>query len=296
MAVKRIVLKPGDVFRVKISKDDYCFMQYLMNDLNQLDGDVVRVFWKRYREIDRPSVDEVVSGQVDFYTHVFLKNGIREQCFVKYGHSENMGDLGKVYFANYRVYHFHSDKPTWRVWTVQSEDRTNAGYKELPLAAIDAYEGSIWSPSSLVRKIVAGIHGYYNDLADDPLRSRLGKSLKAGLEDMCDGIGFSKAPYGECYFKKVSDECIATLYFKCASWKKGISRRHILLTCAVGVSNVRLYEMFISHTRDGKNDRPKDSLPYETIICQYRSAHASEQLHGLGYHHLHEYDRLICRA
>ncbi len=266
MAAKRIVLKAGDVFRVKISRDDYCFMQYLMIDPNCLGGDLVRVFWKRYREQDRPSVDEIVSGQVDFYTHVFLKNGIREECFVKYGRSDNLGDLRKVYFANYAVYHYFSDKPSWHVYTVYSDDRNNVRHKELPSAAIDACEGSLGPPSGLVRKIVAGIKGYYNDLADDSLRSRLGKSLKAGLRDMCAEIGFSNA-YGECYFKKVGDDCVAILYFKCASWKKGIFRRHILLTCSVGVANLRLYDMFISHTRDGKNDRPKGSIPYETVIA-----------------------------
>lgn len=97
----KIIIKSGDIFKVKISDNEACYLQYLANDINQLNGNVIRIFKDRYKNEDTPSAEKIINGKIDFYCHVFLKRGVHLGFWTKYAHSDNVGDLKQVYFKNY---------------------------------------------------------------------------------------------------------------------------------------------------------------------------------------------------
>ena len=72
--MKNKKIKTGDVFRVQIDKNLFNFFQYVGNDKTQLDSEVIRVFKLSFEQKDI-NIEEIVSSQVDFYAHVFLKLG-----------------------------------------------------------------------------------------------------------------------------------------------------------------------------------------------------------------------------
>lgn len=52
--MKRVVVKKGDVFFVKINDTSKRYFQYITNDLKQLNSDVIRVFKTIYPLDDNP--------------------------------------------------------------------------------------------------------------------------------------------------------------------------------------------------------------------------------------------------
>lgn len=98
MGIIRFRKKHGDIFKVKISDDDVRYLQYVANDINLMNGNMVRVFKRRYTENDTPSPDEIVDDEIDFYCHVVLKWGVERGFWTKYGNSKDVGDLKKNFF------------------------------------------------------------------------------------------------------------------------------------------------------------------------------------------------------
>ncbi len=277
MAAKRIILKKGNIYRIPISKDEVCFMQYLTDDRHQMGGVVIRVFWKRYKAADKPSVEEIVAGPVDFYSHVMIKRGIWLGYWEKYGHSDDLGDWSDVYFTTYMENRFNRISkqlefvPYWRVWRVDSsEQEAWIEHDELPKRCIDAYEGGICPPSWVFKGIITGRRSNSTNGSEDRLRSPLGRKLKTALDAMCSSLGFLKTPYG-VYYKEVGDGTIATFSFKCSPYKVKnfiTAERRIRLTVAVGVVNRRIYDVYdkFSEYNHEEKCRKKFILPDETVI------------------------------
>ena len=119
--VKRVKsTKVGDVFEVPISSTEKRYMQYVVSDLTQLNSDVVRGFSKTYSVDDKPSLEEIVSDEVDFYAHCDSRFGIKMEYWTLYGNIQNMGNISDVYFSctednggglSYR----------WYVWRINGE-------------------------------------------------------------------------------------------------------------------------------------------------------------------------------
>ena len=53
---KRVITKIGDVFMAIIDDTYKVYFQYITNDLEQLNSDVIRVFKKRYSKDEQPSL------------------------------------------------------------------------------------------------------------------------------------------------------------------------------------------------------------------------------------------------
>jgi hypothetical protein len=77
--------KIGDVFEVELPDGLIGFFQYIANDPTQLGSEVIRVFRKKCRQTERPTIPEIVSGQMHFAAHVFLQSGLRFSSWRKIG-------------------------------------------------------------------------------------------------------------------------------------------------------------------------------------------------------------------
>ena len=81
----KVNTKIGDVFAVKIDDKSKKYMQYIVNDLIQLNSDVIRVFKKIYKIEEAPELSEIVNNEVEFYAHCVTKLGIKLGCWEKVG-------------------------------------------------------------------------------------------------------------------------------------------------------------------------------------------------------------------
>ena len=70
--MKRIRLKIGDIFEVPLENGTKRYFQFLGLDINQLNGETIRVFAKSYGKDEHPTVEEIVNDDVDFCSHVFV--------------------------------------------------------------------------------------------------------------------------------------------------------------------------------------------------------------------------------
>ena len=69
---KGVVIKIGNIFCTKIEDRYKVYLQYVCNDLSQLNSFVIRVFKTRYPIDSDVDLEEVVRGDVHFYSHVML--------------------------------------------------------------------------------------------------------------------------------------------------------------------------------------------------------------------------------
>ena len=88
---KRIVTKIGDVFCVDIDNQCKRYFQYIVNDMEQLNSSVIRVFKLHYPIDYQPIIDDIVKDEVEFYAHTVLRAGIVNNAWYKVGKSKDLG-------------------------------------------------------------------------------------------------------------------------------------------------------------------------------------------------------------
>lgn len=106
---KRIVTKIGDVFCAEIDNRIKRYFQYIVNDMEQLNSSVIRVFKTHYPMEHKPVCDEVVKDEVEFYAHTVLRAGIVNNASYKVGKSKDLGG------DEYMDVLFGKHKPVWEI-------------------------------------------------------------------------------------------------------------------------------------------------------------------------------------
>jgi hypothetical protein len=76
MKTPRIITKIGDLFEVPLDGEKKRYFQFVAIDATQLNSSVIGVFKSQYPLEARPTPDEVIRAEVDFYAHPMLKIGI----------------------------------------------------------------------------------------------------------------------------------------------------------------------------------------------------------------------------
>lgn len=149
---KRVVTNIGDVFCAKI--DNYkIYLQYIANDLSQLNSDVVRVFKKKYPLEINPDLPEIINGEVDFYAHCVTSAGIKRGLWEKV---ENIKEVGVIYDIMFKCKEdytrpdIHND---WSVWKINQET-LHVG--ELLDEYKRSYLGLIFRPEDIIHKSKTG--------------------------------------------------------------------------------------------------------------------------------------------
>ena len=160
---KRIVTKIGDIFCVKLDDGRQRFFQYIANDMSNLNSSVIRVFKKIYSSDYILNTEEVINGDIDFYTHTVLKFGIVENMWKKVGKNPNVGDTEHIYFRMYIHDAIDHRERIWEMWQINKRCETigklTKQYKEhsdigLVFSYISTYEriktgllpGSMFTP------------------------------------------------------------------------------------------------------------------------------------------------------
>ncbi|MCM1501406.1 MAG: immunity 26/phosphotriesterase HocA family protein [Bacteroidales bacterium] len=142
--------KIGDIFEVPLHDGTKCYFQFIAIDFTLLDGDTLRVFKRRYSQDESPSIETILDDEVSFYTHVFMRKGLKQNLWIKYGHSDELGDLSKAIFKNWNDFY-----NWWNYWVVNGPFMKSI---RLPKKFANADVGVLVQPSDLIRKIETGYY------------------------------------------------------------------------------------------------------------------------------------------
>jgi hypothetical protein len=149
----RVVTKKGDVFSVRLGNGTKRYIQYITNDLAQLNSDVVRAFGQLYSEDDQPLVEDVIQSEVMFYAHTMVSLGVKMGLWAKVKNLDQSIDVSTVLFRNTEQYGRAVGDPIitvsdkWYVWRVGEEfkhiGKLEGDYKK-------AYPGLVINPHGII--------------------------------------------------------------------------------------------------------------------------------------------------
>ena len=158
--LKRLTL--GDVFEVPLSHSQKGYLQYVGKDLTQLNMEVLRVFAGRYDTKIHATLENVLSGEVDFFVHVVsTKKGENTGLWQKIGNSEDIGDLKQVLFRDtldWGQLSENSVSTRWHVWHIDGEWQKVSLNKKL---LSKAHVGLGFWPQDIVTRMRTGKYPIY---------------------------------------------------------------------------------------------------------------------------------------
>lgn len=149
----RVYTKIGDIFSAKVSDNSKKYLQYIANDLTQLNSDIIRAFKKEYPIGETPELSEVIKGEIDFYAHCVVKWGVKLGFWEKVGNSP-YNEIPNVIFRS-----TNDDGDTvkishqWWVWKIGEEHRYIG---KLSGENQKAEIGSVIQPKSIVHRMRTG--------------------------------------------------------------------------------------------------------------------------------------------
>jgi hypothetical protein len=161
---KRVVTKTGDVFAVNIDDKSTKFFQLIARDPRQLNSDVIRAFKEVYSPDELPRIEEIVAGEVQFYSHCVVAWGVKLGLWEKIGKSPNVGRVDHILFCLTSEYArtkgeapiVRSDK--WYIWRIVDDEYTRVG--KLEGENKKAEFGVVFNPYSIAHRIRTGEHQY----------------------------------------------------------------------------------------------------------------------------------------
>ncbi len=159
----RVNTKIGDVFSVKIDDQSKKYLQYIVNDLTQLNSDVIRAFIKVYPIDTNPDLSEIVKGEVEFYAHCVTQWGIKLGFWEKVG---NVADVGIIDHILFRDTNDCGSKPgeqievsyNWYVWKIGDSDFLRVG--KLKGENRKSEIGIVISPDSILHRMRTGKYDF----------------------------------------------------------------------------------------------------------------------------------------
>lgn len=144
---KGVRVRQGDVFCVKLDEKTKGYLQFLFSDASQLGGNVIRVFYKHYPIDAEPTIEEIVSGEIAFYTHTYLSYGIWNDTIVKVGSVKGVRDVklpGVIFGYQSTPYEFDNSVPRemWqkKMWYLYEANETIQLYDSVPRKWISVLE------------------------------------------------------------------------------------------------------------------------------------------------------------
>ncbi|MDO4190027.1 MAG: hypothetical protein Q4D29_13670 [Lachnospiraceae bacterium] len=159
--MNRIVIKKGDVFVVKT--DCYKrYFQYVVDDLTQLNSRIIKVFKESYPLNVDVNIHQIVQGEVDFYTHTMIRDGVRNHYWEKVGKAEIVDNI--VFLFRSSLDYIEGNKVAvsnrWKVWHANDNCMKYIGkltdeYKKAEIGFVDDAE------SVYIRIITGKVRGYY---------------------------------------------------------------------------------------------------------------------------------------
>lgn len=168
---KRVVTRPGDIFRIPFDDGTMRYFQFMIKDSSNLNGEVIRVFHRVYDVSSEPTMDEIINDKIAFITHTFLRSGLNFGAWEKVGHHNDTGIelLKEIYFGCTqdvtigKYFHVIEQNPlrNWDIWRV-NEPRQRIG--RLPESMFNVTEiGTVKSYLDVCERAKRGYFIYTND-------------------------------------------------------------------------------------------------------------------------------------
>ena len=162
--VKRIRIRKGDLFEVKLESDAVVYFQYLLLDPCQLNSEVIRVF--NYRGLTDESFDYnmVFSSGVNFYAHVIIQFGLKMDLWRRIGNYQLEYNFKPPLFRDTfgqdeeydgnRIMYKKSN--SWNIWQAGDdfESRRVIGYINNEFRTVDI--GLVYPPREIIHRIETG--------------------------------------------------------------------------------------------------------------------------------------------
>lgn len=154
----KVNTKIGDVFCAKLDNDSKKYLQYIVNDLTQLNSDVIRVFKQVFPIDATPDLTGVVNGEVEFYAHCVTKWGVKLGCWEKIGNIKNIGKIDVLFRSSDDDGNLEIKvSNNWWVWKINEEQRKIG---ELTEEYQKAEIGSVIPPDSIVHRMRTGKYDF----------------------------------------------------------------------------------------------------------------------------------------
>ncbi|MBI5326538.1 MAG: hypothetical protein HZB41_14905 [Ignavibacteriae bacterium] len=134
--MSKIITKIGDIYSVNIDDKYKKYIQYVANDLLQLNSDVIRAFNRSYEINEDPDLTLIVKDEVDFYAHCILDIGLNLGYWNKIGNISDVGDFNRIIFRDTVDYgHKFGEEPkklsfNWHVWKIKDKSFLKVGRLE----------------------------------------------------------------------------------------------------------------------------------------------------------------------
>lgn len=164
--MKRVIIKKGDIFVVKIDDKSKRYFQYITNDLKQLNSDVIRCFKKIYTLEESPNLKEIVKDEIFFYAHCVTKWGVKLGYWEKVGNIDDVGAFEHILFRGTNDYgtirgdELKKVSHNWYVWRIGELKSTYLGKLEGEYR--NAEIGIVMDSESIVHRIKTGYYdGFY---------------------------------------------------------------------------------------------------------------------------------------
>ncbi|NML22437.1 hypothetical protein HHL16_16250 [Pseudoflavitalea sp. G-6-1-2] len=151
--------KIGDVFSAKVNSNKKKYFQYIISDITQLNSDVIRVFKNSYPIDSNPDLNDVISGEVEFYAHCITKLGVKMGYWNLIGNIPDVGRTDHILFRDSGDYGNPTIKVSqdWWVWKI-NEDQKRVG--ELLGENQKAEVGLVINPESIVYRMRTGEYDF----------------------------------------------------------------------------------------------------------------------------------------
>jgi hypothetical protein len=154
----RVTTKVGDVFRIPLKQGGVRYMQYVANDMTQLNSDVLRVF-KPITSNAESDIEKIAESEIDFHVHSDTRAGIKMGNWTKLGRAN-------VYGPTLTLFRQTADdgnpgikfSTRWSVWRVGESMKFVGALHD---ANRDSEPGSVFPPFAVVSRIETGDYGFF---------------------------------------------------------------------------------------------------------------------------------------
>jgi len=166
--MKKVHIKIGDIFSVKITENKKKYFQLIAFDIAQLNSDVIRAFEKTYPIDAKLDSMEIINDSVEFYAHCIIRLGVKIGLWEKAGFSADVGKLTHILFRGTSDYGIKKgEQPVkvshnWYIWKLGDKNFTNVG--RLQGECRKAEIGLVMNPYDIIDRIQTGNYkGSYPD-------------------------------------------------------------------------------------------------------------------------------------
>jgi len=159
----RVNIKVGDIFSVSLDSNNEKYFQFIANDSIQLNSNVIRVFKGEYSNNTRPTGQEIIKGEVEFYAHCIINLGVKMGLWKKVDNNNDVGRF-EICFKGTNDYGSKAgEEPVkvsnrWYVWKINDKEFTKIG------TLVDPYKkaeiGIVINPLSILNRIRTGKYDF----------------------------------------------------------------------------------------------------------------------------------------